>query len=180
MTTPITSIEMLPPIVTFLSSHYDMGLSFPLTVGVFVNGQSHSFIVKPEIHWPVTEYEQHYGGGKPLSYFYENGISLGNLKTILTKLIGNSEVILCLRDDYDPRFFHLLGLNNFIIKSVGLIDNFNNYDERLNELLKRVEIKGMNIYSVEEVVSTLAFQTFDNLKFNDLDLLLKSCKENNL
>jgi hypothetical protein len=69
MKTPMTSINMLPPIITFLSSHYELGCSYPLTMAIFVNGKPWYFIIEPREYWKKAIYDEKYTNGIPRKYF---------------------------------------------------------------------------------------------------------------
>ncbi len=172
MNTPINhELEKLPPIITFLTSHYIPGNGFPLSVGIFVNGKAYAFHIKPQEHWNLSSYDPSNFGNTPLSFFVENGITIDQVRNALHNLINIQKVVFFLRDVYDPISFKTLGIDYFILEDIDLLDTFKNYDERYAELSKRIETSKMNIYSVEDVVKTAAYQTFDNLQYDNLDLL---------
>ena len=176
MKTPIETIADLPPIITFLSSHYELGFSFPLSVGIFVNGKSHSFLINPKDQWLQLEFDQKFSGGKPLSFFLKEGVAPEAIKIIIEMLTDKSEFLFYLRDDYDPRFLEMLGLDSANARDVALIDSFISYDKRHTEIIRRISQQRLNMYSVEYVVVTLAEQTFDNLKYDNLDDINLNCR----
>jgi hypothetical protein len=177
MKTPINSIDMLPPIVTFFSSHYEIGFSFPLAVGIFANGRSNSFLIKPRELWKRLDYDPQYSLDKPIEFFEQYGLEIEIIQKLLAKLLKGSEFTLYLRDDYDPRFFDMLGLEQLQIRDIDVIDKFENYDTRYAEMIRRMQEEKLNLYSIEDVVATIAEQTFDNLKYEDLNDLLAVCRK---
>ncbi len=177
MKTPINSIEMLPPVITFLSSHYEIGFSFPLAIGIFVNGESHSFLIKPREYWKQAVFDKQFTNGVPREYFEYYGLEPHLVKEIVTTLIGQNEFVFYLREDYDPRFFNMLELDQVKIRDIGLVDNFKTYEERHNEILKRIEQQQFDMYSVEHIIETVAQQTYENLKYQNMDELLTMCRD---
>ncbi len=89
MNTPInTQLARLPPIITFFTSNILAGDSFPLSIGVFVNGRSHEIYVKPLKHWNLSEYQPELFNNKPLDFYFKNGIEVTEIKNIISKLLG--------------------------------------------------------------------------------------------
>jgi len=178
MKTPITSINMLPPIITFLSSHYELGCSYPLTMAIFVNGKPWYFIIEPREYWKEAIFDEKYTNGIPLKYFEVCGLKAESMKVIVTRLTGHSEFIFYLRDDYDTRFLEMLGIDQIKARDIALIDTFNNYEERHSEILKRIKQQQLDMYSARDVVEVLGQQTFDNLKYQSVEELLTVCRDN--
>ena len=175
MTTLINDINDLPPIITFLSSHYEVGFSFPLSIGIFANGKASSFLIKPQSHWPLSEYDQRAGNGQPIEYFEKFGVEVEIIEVIVKQLTDGSDFLFYLRDDYDTRFLNFMGIHDAQMKDISLIDTFNNYDERHQELLTRLKRSKLNMFSVKDVVATLAEQTYDHLKYRSLDEIYSAC-----
>ena len=123
------------------------------------------------------DYDERYTGGTPIEFFDQHGLEIEFIQQIILKLIGDNPFTLYLRDDYDPRFFYLLGLEHLPIRDVNLVDTFKNYDERFTDLMKRMKEEDRKIYSVEDVVITVAEQTLENLKYPALEDLIAACEK---
>ncbi|AXQ98996.1 hypothetical protein [Pseudoalteromonas piscicida] len=176
MKTPIETIKDLPPIIIFTNSNYQLGISFPLEIGIFADGEATSFIIRPQLNWLLGEYDDRAAQGKPLSYFFENGLELKQIRDSVEKLTAGSEFNFYLREDYDPRFFHFIGFDETNIRNIDHIDTYENYDQRYDEIKRRVHAQNLNMFSIKDVVKVVAEQTFDNLKYQCMSDLMVACR----
>lgn len=172
MNPPINAqLSRLPPIITFFTSNILAGDSFPLSVGIFVSGKSYAFHIKPQDHWKLDYYDSHIYQGTPLSFFFEHGEQPSAIKTVIEKLTQFQKVIFVLNFAHDNYSLQQLGCTNLIIEDVDEIDTFDVYLERIELLVKTIKDSRLNKYSVLDVIQTLAYQTVENLQYQDLNLL---------
>jgi len=172
MKTPINiKLAALPPIITFFTSNFLAGDSFPLSVGIFVNGKSYALHIKPQDHWKLEHYDSQIYQGTPLSFFSENGEHPSAIKAVIEKLTQFQKVIFVLNAAHDNYSLQQLGLTDLIVKDIDEIDTFDHYAERIELLSKTIRDSHLNQYSVKDVIQTLAYQTFENLKYQDLSML---------
>jgi hypothetical protein len=172
MKTPINiKLATLPPIITFFTSNYLAGDCFPLSIGIFANGKAYAWHISPQVHWKLDHYDSAVYAGTPLSFFYEHGDPSHSIKAIVENLVGFQKVVFCLNFAHDKYSLEQLGCTDLIVKDIEEIDSFDHYGERIDQLVKTMKDSKLNKYSVKDVVTTLAYQTLDNLRYQDLSVM---------
>lgn len=172
MNTPINAeLAKLPPIITFFTSNAHAGDSFPLSIGIFVNGKSYAFHIKPQQHWKIDHYDPQIYQGTPLSFFSEHGQNPNGIKTVIEQLTQVQKVVFVLNYAHDKYSLEQLGCANLIVEDIDEIDTFHTLFERVELISKTIKDSNLNRYSVEDVIQTLAHITVENLQYQNLDLL---------
>ncbi len=172
MRTPINlELAKLPPLVTFFNSNIHAEDSFPLSIGIFANGKSYAFHIRPQDNWKLDLYDAHAYQNTPLSFFFEHGEQPIAIKSVIERLIHFQKVIFVLNFNHDSNSLQQLGVADLIVKDIDEIDSFDSYVQRINCLDKTINDSQLNKYSVKDVIQTLAFQTLENLQYPDLSLL---------
>ncbi len=172
MTIPLNiQLAKLPPIITFFTSNIHAGDAFPLSIGIFVNGKSYAWHITPKNQWKLDHYDPEIYGNTPLSFFYDHGNEPQIIKAAIEKLIGFQKVIFVLNPASDKYSLKQIGCTELIVKDIEEIDTFDHHGDRMQQLIKTIKDSKLNIYSIKDVVQTLAYQTCEKLLYQDLDLL---------
>ena len=106
-----------PPVLDFEASSLS-SLSYPISVGLYLNGRSHYWIIKPETDWTDWDDRSQAIHGLSRRFIEAKGIPVSQVHSELLELLKAYSVVYSDNPDWESKWFDRLGERHFVFDHV--------------------------------------------------------------